>query len=151
MKLSNNALTLALNSYRAKEIINFENSSNLWNWLFCKNFRCLFLMRHLGEGERIYALKSPGKFLEENNWAYLNSSGRFLSSEPYLNTPEKYLKVTWKKNTWTIQLICTSVQVIYPEFYPNFTFHVKFRLNYQNICRKKLASKYFFCSAGKSP
>ena len=81
--------------------------------------------------------KSSGKFTWKNTWTYLNSSGRFVSPEPYLNTPEKYLKFTWKiqvslpellpeltwklpeKNTWTVQEILT-VQVNLPEIYLKF-------------------------------
>ena len=84
----------------------------------------------------LHSKKGSGKFTWKNTWIYLNSSGRFISPEPYLNTPEIYLKFTWKiqvslpellpeltwnlpeKNTWTVQVIFT-VQVILPEFYLN--------------------------------
>ena len=92
--------------------------------------RCVYRLKN-------HTKKSSGKFTSKNTWTYLNSSGRLVSPEPYLNTPEKYLKFTWKiqvslpeflpeltwklpeKNTWTVQVIFT-VQVNLPEIYLKF-------------------------------
>ena len=46
----------------------------------------------------LHTKKSSGKFTWKNTWTYLNSSGRFVSPEPCLNTPENYPKFTRKKH-----------------------------------------------------